>query len=376
MEKKYIVIGSGILGASTAYHLAKAGAEVTVVDRRDPGQATDAAAGIICPWLTKRKNKAWYRLAKAGAKYYPALVEELRADGEQETGYKRVGALRLHTEEEKLDEMMERALERREDAPEMGEITRLSPSETQAMYPPVAEEYGAVHMSGAARVDGRALRDALVKAAKRKGAVFLKGNASLIVKGQQITGVKTEKEKLEADQVIVAAGAWAKEIVEPLGVNFLVHPQKAQIVHLELPATETGDWPVVMPPTNKYLLSFDQGRVIVGATHETKEKFDSRITAGGIHEILAKVLAVAPGLARGTMLEARVGFRPFTPESLPVFGEIPNFEGVLAANGLGASGLTTGPFIGAELARIALGKDTELHKEDYKIEHALPKENK
>ncbi|WP_079525270.1 NAD(P)/FAD-dependent oxidoreductase [Halobacillus hunanensis] len=373
MEKKYIVIGSGILGASTAYHLAKAGAEVTVVDRKDTGQATDAAAGIICPWLTKRKNKAWYRLAKAGAKYYPALVEKLKADGEQETGYKRVGALRLHTEEEKLDEMMERALERREDAPEMGEITRLSPSETQTMYPPVAEEYGAVHMSGAARVDGRALRDALVNAAKRKGAVFLKGNASLIVKDQQITGVKTEEEQLEADQVIVAAGAWAKEIIEPLGVNFLVHPQKAQIVHLELPATETGDWPVVMPPTNKYLLSFDQGRVIVGATHETKEKFDSRITAGGIHEIFTKVLAVAPGLARSTMLEARVGFRPFTPDSLPVFGEIPNFEGILVANGLGASGLTTGPFIGAELARIALGTDTELHKEDYKVEHAFPK---
>ncbi|MFD2923395.1 NAD(P)/FAD-dependent oxidoreductase [Halobacillus naozhouensis] len=374
--KKYIVIGSGILGASTAYHLAKAGAEVTVVDRKDTGQATDAAAGIICPWLTKRKNKAWYRLAKAGAKYYPTLVEELKADGEKETGYKRVGALRLHTDEEKLDEMMERALERREDAPEMGEITRLTPSETQGMYPPVADGYGAVHMSGAARVDGRALRDALVNAAKRKGALFLKGNASLIVDNKQIVGVKTGEEQLYADQVIVAAGAWAKEMIEPLGVNFLVHPQKAQIVHLELPEADTSDWPVVMPPTNKYLLSFEQGRVVVGATHETKEKFDTRITAGGLHEIFSKVLAIAPGLSRSTLVETRVGFRPFTPDSLPVFGELPNFEGILLANGLGASGLTTGPYIGAELARLALGKNTELHKEDYQIEHALPKVNK
>ena len=44
--KSYIVVGSGILGASTAYHLAKAGAKVTIVDRQDLGQATDAAAGI------------------------------------------------------------------------------------------------------------------------------------------------------------------------------------------------------------------------------------------------------------------------------------------------------------------------------------------
>lgn len=66
----YIVVGAGILGASTAYHLAKAGAQVTLVDRQDLGQATDAAAGIICPWLTQRRNKAWYQLAKNGAKFY------------------------------------------------------------------------------------------------------------------------------------------------------------------------------------------------------------------------------------------------------------------------------------------------------------------
>ena len=57
-----IVIGSGILGASTAYHLAKSGAKVILVDRKDAGQATDAAAGIVCPWLTQRRNKAWYQL--------------------------------------------------------------------------------------------------------------------------------------------------------------------------------------------------------------------------------------------------------------------------------------------------------------------------
>lgn len=50
--KSYIIIGAGILGASAAYHLAKAGAEVTVIDRKHPGQATDEAAGIVCPWLS------------------------------------------------------------------------------------------------------------------------------------------------------------------------------------------------------------------------------------------------------------------------------------------------------------------------------------
>ena len=79
--KKVIVIGAGILGASTAYHLAKSGAEVLLVDRKDTGQATDAAAGIICPWLSQRRNQDWYQLAKAGARYYPGLIAELERDG-------------------------------------------------------------------------------------------------------------------------------------------------------------------------------------------------------------------------------------------------------------------------------------------------------
>lgn len=137
--KKMIVIGSGILGASTAYQLAKLGAEVTVVDRGIPGQATDAAAGIICPWISQRRNKAWYSLAKSGAHYYESLIKELEAEGERDTGYARVGALRLHREREKLVALEKLAVERRREAPEMGEIRLLEPDEVKRRFPPLDE---------------------------------------------------------------------------------------------------------------------------------------------------------------------------------------------------------------------------------------------
>lgn len=97
--KSYIVVGAGILGASTAYHLAKAGVNVTIVDRQQVGQATDAAAGIVCPWLSQRRNKAWYKIVKGGARYYSSLIQQLEEDGETDTGYNRVGAISLHTDE-------------------------------------------------------------------------------------------------------------------------------------------------------------------------------------------------------------------------------------------------------------------------------------
>ncbi len=369
--QKIIVIGAGILGASTAYHLAKLGAEVTLIDRHDPGQATEAAAGIVCPWLSQRRNKAWYKLAKGGAGYYPDLIAQLEADGEKDTGYKRVGAISLHTDSTKLEQMAERARKRREDAPEIGEITILSPSDTKNLFPPLSEEFGSVHISGGARVNGRALRDALIRSAKKYGTTFLKGDASIVFKDNKVMGGKIAETTLLADQVIVTAGAWSKELLQPLGIDFLVKPQKAQIVHLAMPDTDTNSWPVVMPVHNQYILTFENGRVVVGSTHENEAGFDNRVTAGGIHEILSKALEVAPGLANSSFLETRVGFRPFTPGFLPVVGAIPHLEGIYIANGLGASGLTSGPYLGAELAKHVVGKQTEIDFSHYDVAGAL-----
>ncbi|MBE3593737.1 MAG: FAD-binding oxidoreductase [Candidatus Carbobacillus altaicus] len=352
--RRTIVVGGGIAGASTAYHLAKAGVGVTLVDRSDSGQATDAAAGIICPWLSQRRNKTWYQLAKNGARYYPVLIKELEAMGERDTGYKQVGGMCLHTSGNKLDQIEERAYERREEAPEIGEIKRLSTAETKKLFPPIADGYGAIFVSGAARVSGRSLRNALVRAAEKLGATVLHGDAALVYSEQRVAGVRVEGKILEADHILVTAGAWANELLHPLGIDINITYQKAQIVHLHLPEADTDTWPVVMPPGDHYIVPFPSGRIVVGATHENDTGMDLRITAGGMYEIFDKALTVAPGLKISTVLEARVGIRPFTPDFLPVFGSVEGVRGLFIANGLGASGLTTGPYIGAELAQRVL----------------------
>ena len=175
----------------------------------------------------------------------------------------------------------------------------------------MAIDYASVQVSGAARVNGRALREALVKAAKRHGAVFVHGSAELTYTDHEVTGVIVGTESFIADTVIVAAGAWAPELLAPLGISLKVTAQKAQIVHLRLEETETGNWPVVMPPTDQYILAFEGGKIIIGATHEDNQPFDQRLTAGGLHEVLDKALSIAPGLADATFTEARVGYRPF-----------------------------------------------------------------
>lgn len=369
--ERYLIIGAGILGASAAYHLAKAGKDVIIVDRGEPGQATDAAAGIICPWLSQRRNKAWYFLAKNGAAYYKSLIEQLEKDGEHETGYQQVGAVSLHTDSEKLVKMEERAKQRREDAPEIGGINQLDAKETQALFPPLSESFSSVHVSGAARVNGRLLRLSLISAAQKHGARMITGNAELDSSEGKVKGAIVERTNYEADKIIITTGAWAPELLKPLGLQLNISPQKAQIIHLQLEQTETKEWPVVMPPNNQYIVAFEGGKVVIGATHEDDMQFDRRVTLGGMHEIIDKGLSVAPGLADGTYMETKVGFRPVAPNFLPIIGAVPGFGNLFLANGLGASGLTAGPYLGAQLAKLASGNKIDLDLALYDVSGAI-----
>lgn len=368
--KSVIIIGSGILGASAAYHAAKLGSTVTLIDREDAGQATGAAAGIVCPWISQRRNKAWYGLAKSGAAYYPELITELEQLGESDTGYKQVGIVSIH-EESKLDKMEAKAYERREEAPEMGEINRLSPLQTKELFPFASDEYGSLFVSGAARVEGHAIRDALIRAAVKLGARKVSGNANLMVEDSKVTGVRTETEEFFADSIVSVGGAWAAEFFEPLGLALDIVPQKAQILHMHAEEDSVVDWPVAMVPYGLYVVPFSGGRIMAGATHENDAGFDTKLTAGGIHHILDKTLDAAPGLAAAEVTGAVTGFRPSTQSALPVIGRVPGQQNLYMANGLGSSGLTAGPYLGKELAKLALGQPIDIDLSLYKVEEVF-----
>src|SRR6185312_2612043 len=124
---RVIVVGAGILGASAAYHLAREGCDVTLIDRADEGRATAAGAGIVCPWGSPAEDAAYYALLAGGARYYPRLVAMLAEDGERDLGYAGVGGLYVPQDAGELDATERRARIRAQSAPEAGSIERLSP---------------------------------------------------------------------------------------------------------------------------------------------------------------------------------------------------------------------------------------------------------
>ncbi len=364
MADDVIVIGGGIVGASAAYTLARRGARVTLVDRADNGQATAAGAGIISPGTSTRPLLAFFQIGKPASAYYPELLAMLEEDGETSTGYEVVGLLHVAMSDKERGQLaaLEQLFRERRSAgfEHIGEVTRLSGDEARPLFPALGSVMGAIHTSGAARMDGRLMRDALRRAAQKRRARILIGDASLVVEGDRAVAVAVDGEQLLAGAVIVAGGAWSSSLGAALGQPFPVSPQRGQILHLTLPNTDTSHWPIVVGFHSHYLLTFPTNRVVAGATRESQSGYDVRMTAGGVYEALGEALRVAPGLAGATIDEIRIGLRPASPDGLPLLGKLPAYENVFLATGHGPSGLQLGPYSGAVVAALALGENAPI----------------
>jgi D-amino-acid dehydrogenase len=355
--KRIVIVGAGIFGASAAYHLAREGADVLVLDAAHPGKATSAGAGIACPWVEDDSDQERYRLCIAGARYHRELLAQLDQQFGADIGFAPVGALVLSEDEARLAALEARLRKYLNDAPEIGTIARVSPSRAQEMFPPLRDGLNGLSISGGARVDGRLLAATLLRAATAAGAQVRQDTAGLRLDGDRVTALDGSGTPIAADEVIITAGAWAPHILAPLGIAHPVTLRRGQITHLGLSGVDTRNWPVILPLNSHYFVPFHDSRIVVGATFESDVGFDYRVTAAGQKEVLERALAIAPGLADATVIETRIGFRPFGSTDRPIFGRVAGVDNLILGNGLAATGLTIGPYCGKLIADLALDRD-------------------
>lgn len=354
-----VIVGGGLLGWSTAYRLAKSGRAVTVIDRDEPGAATQAGAGIIAPASSQTVGATYLDLAKHAVDYYHRLIPELAEDGETDTGYATPGELFVARDEDEAARLPEArdliASRKAAGIGNVGDLALLDGAAAKERFPALADLPGAIWISGAARVNGRRLRASLQRAAERHGAEVLLGDAELTREGDRVTEVRVGHQRLAPETVVIAGGAWSNALGEAIGVSIPLYPQRGQIMHLDLPGVRTGDWPIIGGFYAQYIVTFPEHRVVAGATREHDSGYELRLTAGGIKSVLDEALRVAPGLANATIAEIRIGLRPFCPDGLPILGSAPGLANVYLNTGHGPSGLTLGPFSGALTAALING---------------------
>lgn len=360
--KKVAIVGAGIVGATAAYYLSKeADIEVTVFDH-GYGQATKAAAGIISPWFSKRRNKAWYKMARLGADFYVDLLADIGKTGQKVDFYQRSGVLILKKDDSKLEELYDLALQRRDESPLIGELAILDQAATSNLFPGLEGFERLLYASGGARVDGQLIVSRLLEASQVK-VIKKEVSLNLLASGYQI-------DNQMFDQVILSTGAWLGHILEPLGYEVDVRPQKGQLRDYQVPQ-DMGAYPVVMPEGEWDLIPFPGGKLSLGATHENDMGFDLTVDETLLDQMFVAASPFYPALDEAISSGERVGIRAYTSDFSPFFGLVPNLSEVYTASGLGSSGLTTGPIIGYHLAQMLQGRSGVLDPADYPTERYI-----
>lgn len=360
------IIGAGIVGATAAYQLSKNTEVELVVYDDGVGQATKAAAGIICPWLSQRRNKDWYRLTARGASYYPELMAQLEEDGVSQLPYEQVGALVFKKTPELLEKLEKIATERRKEEERIGTLTKIEAENISSYVPGWNGAHGAIHCSGGGRVDGKLLVEQQLYLAQQNGANVQQEKVSLVRDEEGKVVIKTNNGLELFDKIIVSSGAWVKELIEPLGYYVDVRPQKGQLIELELETTEkTEKWPVCMLHGEIDILPFADGKIIVGATHENDQGLDLRDSQDLQQKMYEEACEVFPLLKQAKWLGSRIGTRAYTSDFLPFFGTVPGEETLFVASGLGSSGLTSGVWIGALLSQLSVGDTPSFDIDSY-----------
>ena len=353
---KIAIVGAGIVGSTAAYYLSKEkDAEVTVFDH-GLGQATKAAAGIISPWFSKRRNKAWYRMARLGADFYQDLVSDLENDGYDTSFYDQSGVVLLKKDDSKLDGLYQHAETRLEESPIIGELS----IKNVADLPEFTGFARYLYASGGARVEGAELTATLVE-----GRVTLSplDNGTYEINGQTF------------DKVILACGAWLGQTLELLGFDVDVRPQKGQLRDYFFEGMDTAKLPVLMPEGELDVIPFAGGKISVGASHENDQGFDLTVDETVLASLEEEAKTYFPDLSTAKSFSERVGTRAYTSDFSPFFGEVPELEGVFVASGLGSSGLTTGPLIGKNLVDLVMNRSGSLDSADYPVAQYVKKKD-
>lgn len=336
-----IIVGGGIIGLSLAISLRKRDVKVLVVERGEPGrEASHAAAGMLAD-CTLETPAALQTLASASARMYPEFVHELQDESGIDVDLRSDGTL-LFPAQNELEKLAGFCAEHSPPAP----LAKLEPG--------LANPESTAAFLKERSVDPRALVAASLNAARHRGVDISSGTSvsGLLMAGDQVTGVQTDKTTYKASVVVNCAGAWAGQIAPH---TFPTRPVKGQM--LSLIGGPPGVPCHVIRTHEVYLVPRSNGRVLVGTTVEDVG-FDKRTepdTIRRLHEAAARVM---PALEQARLHEDWAGLRPGTPDNLPILGPT-RTRGYFIASGHFRDGILLAPVTAEIMSQVVTGQAPE-----------------
>jgi glycine oxidase len=354
MASDAIVVGGGVIGLAIAWRTAQRGLDVTVVDPSPGEAATWTAAGMLAPTTELHYGEQLLlTLGLDSARRYPAFVAELEEATGIDVGYRRDGTIVSAWDTADLAGLRDL----HEFGVRLGLRTELvTGRELRQLEPALASGLpGGLIATDDGQVDNRRLRDALIAAVERAGGRIVRERvASVQIDAGRVSGVALAGgDRLDANTVVIAAGAWSAQLDGVAPGTVPVHPVKGQTVRL------TGDVPLrhvvrgIVRGSPVYLIPRAGGEIVIGASSEDAG-FDVAPRAGAVYELLRDAQALVPMLGEATFVEVSTSLRPGSPDNAPLIGPV-GVDGLIVATGHYRNGILLAPITADGVAELIAG---------------------
>lgn len=363
-----IIIGGGIMGCSIAWQLSKEGKKVMVIERKDVGAGSAGASDGVVGYHTKQPGPQM-ELAVKSIAMFQDIQKELGDDIEFDFT---AGGLQPAEDETQWQLLSEIAEKQRASGVD---IRMISAEEACRIEPQLATDIvGALYCPTSGKINPLNLTMAYARAAKALGTE-IKTNANvsdIIVEQGTVKGVVTDHGVYFANTVINAAGSWAGQIAALAGLNLPIRPRKGQLAVTEpvdffMKATVQCArydiikfWPdrihderVLKLGSSLSIEQTKDGGMIIGCTREFAG-FKRHNTFEAIDLMMKRAIRFFPALENIDVIRCFSGLRPYTPDGLPMLGEVKDIHGFYMAAGHEGDGIALSPITGKLLSELII----------------------
>ena len=358
-----IVIGGGVIGASTAFHLAKAGVgRIALVERRTICSGNTRKSGAIVRMHYSNDPEA--RLALASLPYFHHWSELVGGT----CGFRATGFAILVGPENR--ERLERNVARLR---ALGaETSVVGPAELRELMPALQTDgvAAAAYEPTSGYADAVMTTRSFAEAAERLGAEVLEGTTvtALEASGGRIAGVQTDGEQISAPVIVCAANTWSPALLRTIGVELVVTPRRAQTAYFERPSGYAGPHPVVLDTTTAlYTRAHGDDQILGGAADETgaspsdPDRYDERADPDFPGTVLGRMGARLPTLANLRLMRGEAGLYDMSPDTRAILDRAPGVDGLYVAAGFSGTGFKKAPAVGLGLSElITAGRATSV----------------
>ncbi len=353
-----VVIGGGIIGCSTAYHLARDHkADVILLEQNKlTSGSTWHAAGLVGQL---RSSASITRVLKYSVDLYKNLAEETGL----ETGWKMTGCLRLATNSDRWTEYKRLATTARSFGMDMHLV---SPQEVKKMWPlmDVSDLVGASWLPTDGQASPSDITQSLSKGARMHGAKIFEDVTvtGFLMEGDRIVAVQTDKGDVACEKVVNCAGQWARQIGAMAGINVPLQPVKHQYIITEKIEGLAADAPTIRDPDRRTYFKEEVGGLVMGGYEPNPQPwtledvpndwafrlFDDDYDHFAQH--MEQAIKRVPALNNAGVKQMINGPESFTPDGNFILGVAPECSNMFVGAGFNAFGIASGGGAGWVLA--------------------------